>query len=212
MQTNLKNIYSKTVQNLSGKWAPAVLACILPTALAQISGIFSAGNCFYGILAFPLTIGVIHFFMILQSAQTKQDAQAYRIIFLPFADYSRIMITFLKVLLWVSLGYLLCVIPGMIASLRYSQTFYIIAEDQNITPDEAMQKSIDMMYGHKWRLFGYECLIALAVILTAIFTLCIGLIWLMPFINMFKLNFYQSVKADYEANVKCNVNSDEFNK
>ena len=201
MQTNLENIYSKTVKDLSGKWTPAVLAGLLLMALAQISGIFSAGNCFYGILTFPLTIGAIHFFMILQSVQTKQDAPDYKIIFLPFADYSRIMKTFLKVLLWLCLGYLLCVIPGIIASLRYSQTFYIIAEDQNITPDEAMQKSIDIMNGHKWRLFGYECLIVLAVILTTIFTLGIGLIWLMPFINMFKLNFYQSVKADYEANV-----------
>ena len=51
----------------------------------------------------------------------------------------------LRILLWL----LLLIVPGIIAAISYSQTFFILAEDDTIRPSEAIEKSKKMMEGYK---------------------------------------------------------------
>ena len=53
----------------------------------------------------------------------------------------------------IIIGSILFIIPGIIASLMFSQVFYIIAEDNKIDPYNALVKSKKMMEGNKWKLF-----------------------------------------------------------
>lgn len=55
--------------------------------------------------------------------------------------------------LYVFLWSLLLVIPGIIASYRYSMAAYIMAEHPDMTPSEAIDRSREMMVGNKFRLF-----------------------------------------------------------
>ena len=48
---------------------------------------------------------------------------------------------------------LLLIIPGIIAWLRYSQTWYILADNNNISPMDAIRKSKEMMVGNIGKLF-----------------------------------------------------------
>ncbi len=48
---------------------------------------------------------------------------------------------------------LLFVIPGIIKSISYSMTPYILSEHPEYSPNYAITLSKEMMYGHKWRLF-----------------------------------------------------------
>lgn len=55
--------------------------------------------------------------------------------------------------IFIFLWTLLLVVPGIIAAISYSQTFYIIAEDSSIGPMDALRKSREMMDGYKWKYF-----------------------------------------------------------
>ncbi|CAN7505207.1 DUF975 family protein [Paenibacillus sp. LjRoot153] len=52
-------------------------------------------------------------------------------------------------LLWT----LLLIIPGIIASLRFAMTFYILNDEPDIKPLQAIKRSSEMMNGHKWDFF-----------------------------------------------------------
>ena len=103
--------------------------------------------------------------------------------------------------LFVFLWTLLLVVPGIIAALSYSMTYYVIADGNTVGPLEAITKSKTMMRGHKWRLF---CL-GLRFVgwgLLSILTLGVGLLWLFPYAHVSVAHFYddlrQSVSLDAE--------------
>ena len=58
--------------------------------------------------------------------------------------------------LFTFLWSLLFVIPGIIASYRYSMTPFILAENSGMTAREAINESKELMKGNKWRLFCLE--------------------------------------------------------
>lgn len=55
----------------------------------------------------------------------------------------------IRIFLWS----LLLFVPGIIAAIRYSMTFFILADNPNITAREAINKSKDMIEGRKWEFF-----------------------------------------------------------
>ena len=55
----------------------------------------------------------------------------------------------IKIFLWS----LLLFVPGIIAGIRYSMTFFILADNPNITAREAINKSKDMIEGRKYEFF-----------------------------------------------------------
>lgn len=92
----------------------------------------------------------------------------------------------LYTLLWA----LLFIIPGLIKSLGYSMTPFLMAEYPNLTAKEAIKLSQEKMQGHKWELF---CL-GLSFIgwnLLAALTAGIGSIFLNPYTNAAYAAFYR---------------------
>ena len=55
----------------------------------------------------------------------------------------------IKIFLWS----LLLIVPGIIAAIRYSMTFFILADNPNITAREAINKSKGMIEGRKYEFF-----------------------------------------------------------
>ena len=99
------------------------------------------------------------------------------------------LLVFIYTLLWS----LLLIVPGIIASFSYSQTFFIMAEDPNIDVFDAIDKSKAMMKGNKWKLFCLE-LRFLGWFLLAILTLGIGFFWLVPYAYTTSAKFYEDIK------------------
>ena len=93
----------------------------------------------------------------------------------------------------ILIGFLLFFIPGVIATLMFSQVLYIIAEDNKIDPYNALVKSKKMMDGNKWKLFKIILRILLLAIV-CILTLGIGFIWLAPYQNAVYAKFYNVIK------------------
>ena len=115
-------------------------------------------------------------------------------LFTYFKHWKNAILANLLSTLYIFLWSLLCLIPGIIAGYKYAMVSYILAENPNLGPKEALDKSANMMDGHKMDLF---CLY-LSFIgwhLLCILSCGIGYIWLTPYINASVADFYREVSG-----------------
>ena len=110
-----------------------------------------------------------------------------------FRNFGTSILAYVLMVLFIILWTILLIIPGIIAAISYSMTFFIIAEDETIGAYDALKKSKEMMNGHKWKFFclGFSFF---GWFLLSIFTLGIGLLWLAPYVNVSYVKFYDDIK------------------
>lgn len=94
------------------------------------------------------------------------------------------------VLLWT----LLLIIPGVIAVFSYMMAPYILAENPQMTANQAIKASKQLMKGNKWRLF---CLFFSFIgwDLLCIITLGIASFWIMPYKEASVAAFYREISG-----------------
>ena len=92
----------------------------------------------------------------------------------------------------IFVGLILFVIPGIILAFTFAMVLYLII-DEDIEPMEALKKSKDMMKGHKFEYFVFG-LSFIGWFLLVPFTLGLLLIWLVPYINVATMLYYDNLK------------------
>jgi uncharacterized membrane protein len=143
------------------------------------------------IITGPLIVGLATFTLALSRNQDAQLAQLFE----GFNNFGNALVAYLLMLLFVLLWMLLLIVPGIIAAISYSQTFYIIAEDSSIKPMDAIDKSKKMMDGYKLKYF-YLGLRFIGWFLLCLLTLGIGFLWLIPYMQISVAKFYDDIKTD----------------
>ena len=88
---------------------------------------------------------------------------------------------------------LLFVIPGIIKAYSYSMAPYILADNPELTANEALSKSKEIMDGHKFDLFVLQLSFFWWYMLSAI-TFGIAYIYVIPYVSATTANFYNSIK------------------
>jgi len=73
-----------------------------------------------------------------------------------FSCFSRAFVLAVLIAVKTMLWSLLFVIPGLIASFRYSQAFYIMIDHPEYTPGQCIRESCRMMNGNKAKLFHLQ--------------------------------------------------------
>lgn len=214
---------NEALSALKGHWAHVVLAvivyfvlCLLlilpyelksiqlqedPTNLELAAGamkwywLFIAGGLF---VLSPLGVGLVNGFKsLLTEADDRTLANAFKV---GFGNYwHNVWGCFLRNL-FITLWSFLLVVPGIVKSLSYAMTYYILVDRPELSANEAINLSKDMMYGHKFDLF-YLYLSFAGWFVLMILTLGIGALWLYPYIQSAQASFYLDVKADYERRV-----------
>lgn len=116
----------------------------------------------------------------------------------PFKSYGRYLLGYLLVFIYVILWWLLLIIPGIIKSISYSMTFYIMRENPEMSGEMAIQRSMAMMRGHKMDYF-LLMLSFIGWILLGIITLGIGFLFIFPYMYTASGAFYEELKKDYAA-------------
>ena len=101
-------------------------------------------------------------------------------------------ILFLLEGLYIFLWTLLLIVPGIIASYRYAMAPFILAENPDMTPSEAIDASKEMMDGHKWELFCLDFSF-FGWLLLNVLTLGLGSLVLNPYMNAARAAFYREV-------------------
>jgi uncharacterized membrane protein len=179
--------------SLKGNWGLAIgtflVYIIIIGALQALAGEFPMVGLATLIVTGPLVLGLTLF-----SLSIARDENArFEQLFDGFKNFGLALGAYLLMVLFIFLWMLLLIIPGIVASIRYAMTFYIIADNPGIGPLDAIDKSKEMMYGYKMKFF-LLVLIFIGLSLLCILTLGIGFLWLIPFINVTTAKFYDDIK------------------
>jgi len=158
------------------------------TTVNPTSGLF---NIISLIVTGPLALGAIYFYMKLESGEEPNIS----IVFDGFQDFKRGLIFHLVSSIFIILWTLLLVVPGIIAAIRYSMGYYLMIENPDMEPMEALRESSELMKGYKMDFFMFALSFLGWALLSAI-TLGIGFLLLVPYYQMSKLNFYRKITGD----------------
>lgn len=175
----------------------------LQAALAYMGGMYR--NLFVSyVLIFlvvgPLVVGLVNAFKeLLFSYDGKIVSNSFRI---GYGSYWRHMWGFLLKNIFIFLWSLLFVIPGIIKQLSYAMTNYILVDHPELSANQAINRSKDMMYGHKFDLF-YPYLTFAGWFLLSMLTLGIGILWFYPYVEAAQASFYRDVRDDYERRMNA---------
>jgi uncharacterized membrane protein len=187
MATKNKELAKQAREALSGKWGLAIGVIVVYIIIIQASTMAVAIGAL--IISGPMAVGLAIFSL---AIARKQDA-TFNQLFEGFKNFGTALGTYLLYLLFVILWTLLFIIPGVIAMIKYSQAFYILAEDDSIGAMEAIDKSKAMMYGYKWKYVRLLCRF-IGWALLCILTFGIGFLWLAPYVKISLANFYEDIK------------------
>ena len=186
-----KELMAEARESLSGNWGLAIgTFLVYGIIISSLQFIPVVGSVLALFIAGPMLVGVSMFSLSLSRGENARLEQ----IFEGFKNYGTVLGAYLLMVLFIFLWMLLLIIPGIIAAIAYSQTFYILAEDDTIGSMDALKKSKEMMDGYKWKYFCLG-LRFIGWVLLCILTLGIGLLWLSPYIQISYAKFYEDIKA-----------------
>ena len=198
---SITNYKSRALSALENKWGNFVAITFVYGFIIGITQILSGDKdspailhligLVLFILALPLTWGYQTLFL---GAVRGGDATAKDM----FEGYnkelfSRVLTTTLLYYVYVFLWSLLLLIPGCIKSYSYAMTPYILKDNPEMKNNAAIEESMRMMDGHKLELFLLD-LSFIGWAILSILTCCIGFLWLVPYMNMARVNFYEDLK------------------
>lgn len=147
------------------------------------------------ILAIPLQFG----FVVAHLHSSRLDLPAdISDLFFGYKRFWHVLGTMLLEILAIIGGTILLIIPGIILSFAYAIVPFVLRDNPELSPVEVLQKSRMMMKGHKMDLF----LLYLSFIgwfLLCILTFFIGYLWLVPYLQMTEVKFYEKIRAEFEG-------------
>ncbi len=196
-------------QSLTGKWGTAILAGIIASMLGATDG-FSMDinlnseteNIFTPVLLSTVLISLA--LTIIVGSVVAVGYASFNIklidgkyvsigdLFSFFSHFKTIVLTYLLKLAKVFLWTLLFIIPGIIASYNYALSDYLLAENPELTPSQALDMSKTIMYGNRFRLFCLE-LSFFGWAILCLFTFGIGFLWLNPYQKAALAAFYRDL-------------------
>ena len=125
----------------------------------------------------------------------EEETVDYKMIFSERKRYKDCFVLYLLQFIYISIGSILFVIPGVMAFYAYSMAPYIMVENPEMTAKQALKASKAMMKGNKWKLFclsfsfiGWDILAALSF--------GIGHIILCPYVEAAAAAFYRELSAN----------------
>jgi uncharacterized membrane protein len=130
----------------------------------------------------------------------RREPSAFSDLFKGFSYYIPILVMGVLMGLFIMLGAICLVIPGIILGLMWSQTMFLLADDilaveagrkdrGEISGWYAMKRSRAMMSGHKLRFLGYAVVLGIIGMAGALVVL-IGVFITMPFVWLAGAAFY----------------------
>lgn len=97
------------------------------------------------------------------------------------------------------IGYIASIIYAIVKGYLYSLSYYILYDNQDKSGKEIVELSESMMKGNRWSFFWLG-LTFIGWAILSVFTLYIGLLWLMPYIMVTFVCFYETL-ANQNKNV-----------
>lgn len=201
-------------ENLEGKWLIAIIVSVVAWLLTDASTgnsgketieyVWRNGEYIktvvqnnpssqYSLIAFivggPINFGLAAFFLKL----ARNQEATFTVLFSGFRYFWKSFVLNFFIIIFTILWFMLLIIPGFIAILKYAMSYYIMNDNPELRPIEAIELSKKMMYGHKVRLF-FLWFSFIGWFLLGIVTLGIGFLYALPYYNATITNFYEDIK------------------
>ena len=220
MAVTRKELKDNAKQYLRGNWGWAIIVFLIT---AIIVGIFTGAghwldetyinydgtNIFYQ-FASPIGsillwigsfIGLSRNIAFLELRDDQKEEKPYMAAFSVFTEnrFGPELINFVLVSIFTFLWTWLLIIPGIIKAYSYSMTPYIVkdmvASGKQVSATYGINASKELMKGHKMALFIFDLSFLGWNILAAI-TCGIGYLWVTPYYQTAKANFYRRIAGD----------------
>ncbi len=101
------------------------------------------------------------------------------------------------------IGYFASIIYAIVKGYLYSLSYYILYDNPNKSGKEIVELSESMMRGNRWSFFWLG-LTFIGWAISSVFTLYIGLLWLMPYIIVTFVCFYETLASQNENKTEEN--------
>lgn len=180
MNVSCKELRKRAWDRLSqGGYGLSLGVSFLGSLINGAAGIFTSGAISYGTCKY-------------YAGQQRGKKPELETMFEGFSLYGRTFVTGLLQSIFLFLWSLLFVIPGIIKGYSYALTGFVMS-DFDISGEEAITKSRELMNGYKWKLFCLRLSFIGWVLLAAFFTCGIGSIFLAPYMAAAEAEFYAEV-------------------
>lgn len=194
MTATYSELRARARASLRGNWGKAigglVILGLISVVLNLLNEVPALGLIASLLVGGALGLGATSFYLGIARGANPPVSD----VFSGFKNFVNAFVLYLLMGIFVFLWTLLLIVPGIIASFRYSMAYYIMKENPDISPLDAIRQSKELMAGHKWRFFVLN-LTFIGWALLAILTLGIGYLWLAPYIYVTQAHFYDDLKA-----------------
>lgn len=189
MITSNADIMKNARLQLQGKWKSVIvftliymLVGIIPGSIPKIGWIFNL------LLGGPLAFGLSYYFLNF----SRNNKPVLEDLFKGFSIFGKTFIAYLLMLIFIILWALLLIVPGIIAAFSYSMTFYIMADNKEMSGQDALKKSKELMTGNKYRYFCLMCRF-IGWFILGVLSFGIGFLWIIPYVMVSSAKFYESL-------------------
>lgn len=177
---------------LEPHWILAIGVCLANAVMvAAPAELDSYGEIVSLLLAGPLQLGLCFFFLNL----VKGKETRFELLFEGFKPLLTVLLAYAIITALTVIGLILLIVPGIVVALGFSMTYYIIAEDPEISFQTALEQSWKLTDGYKmellelnlrfipWYLLGLLCFI-------------VGVFAVVPWHNTTLTLYYQYLKEN----------------
>lgn len=188
-----KDFRNRAWSALNGKWGSVAVISLVYMLIVGACGALSStgiGSVALLLITGPLTVALASIAL----KVIRGEAFELKDLFDGFNNFTNTFLLYLLNSIFISLWSLLFFIPGIVKSLSYSMSYYIMAEHPEMTHTEARKASMAMMEGNKWRLFCLQLSFIGWYILCG-FTFGILTIWVTPYVQTATAAFYEEIKG-----------------
>ena len=179
---------------LKGHWGIAILVGLALIGVNWVIGMIPVIGWIVSLAAVVFEFGFAAFYLSLVRAG---DVKFVTLFTASFEGFLKKLGTYWLKALYLFLWYLLFIIPGIVKSYSYAMTNYILLDNPELTANEAITKSRQMMKGYKWKLFVLDLSFILWRLLGMIplFGALLNLLYVNPFYTATRAQFYEELKA-----------------
>ncbi|MFL0165859.1 DUF975 family protein [Candidatus Clostridium helianthi] len=154
MDIESKEIRKSARYSLKGNWKIGILSTLVYSCAGIIGGLFQDSSVIWNLIL-EIIFGALFtfgYFSIILNIVRGENVN-FSDIFTGTKKFTKALGMTLAVNILTLLWSLLLIIPGIIAAVKYSMTYYIWADNPNISIQEAIDRSIKMTDGHISEIF-----------------------------------------------------------
>jgi len=196
---NRTQVKSDAKQSLHMNLGVAIGTSIVGSLILGAIGMVPA----VGSLATVILTGVISTGLAIVFLEIIRNSQVdFSDLFKGFSNFGTTCLAGILTAVFTALWSLLFVIPGIIKSYSYAMTYYILADNPDMKPLDAITASRQMMEGHKLDLFVLHLSFFWWYLLCGV-TFGIAYIYVGPYVSAAVAKFYETIKAEKTSDVSA---------